>query len=181
MISITLPDKSVKEYERPVSAAQVAADIGPGLAKVAVGARINGELVDLSTVMDANADLVLLTLPRKGQAADADVLFLLRHSCAHVMAEAIQSLFPGTQLVYGPATEMGFYYDMAMPDGVTLSANDFEAIEAEMKKIVTEDRPFTRVEMPVVAGLDKLRDEGSKYKYDNAERAVETGSISLSW
>ena len=181
MPRITLPDGSERRYEGSTTPAEVAADIGPGLAKSALGAIIDGTLSDLDTSIDADCALALVTAKTREGEPDANGLFLLRHSAAHVMAEAITNLFPGVQLVYGPPVEQGFYYDMAFPDGATISSEDFERIESEMKRIVKEDRPFTRYEMPAGPGLEKLREEGSKYKVDNAERAIEAGSTELSW
>jgi threonyl-tRNA synthetase len=186
MPRITLPDGSVKEFDRPVTAGEVAASIGPGLAKAALGAKVDGELCDLSTRITKDAKLGIVATKAKGATApDADALYLLRHSCAHVMAEAIQRLFPGVQLVYGPPLENNFYYDMLFPTsggaGKAMSTEDFPRVEAEMAKIIAEDRPFTRYEMPMDAGLAKLKGEGSKFKLDNAERAIEAGSKELSW
>ena len=181
MPRLTLPDGSIREYPQPVSAAQVAADIGPGLAKAALGAKVDGELRDLAAPIDRDAKLSIVTLKRRDGSIDPDALFLLRHSAAHIMAEAIQRIVPGAQLVYGPPLDHGFYYDIAMPAERPLSSGDFEAVEAEMAKIVAEDRPFTRYEVPVQQGMEKLRSEGSKYKLDNAERAVAAGSAALSW
>ncbi|MBH25411.1 MAG: threonine--tRNA ligase [Myxococcales bacterium] len=181
MPRITLPDGSVREFDQPVTAADVAADIGPGLAKAALGARINGELSDLSAVIAEDAELALITPREQNGEVDADALYLIRHSCAHVMAEAIQRVVPEAQLVYGPPTDSGFYYDISFADGRPLTTNDFDAIEAEMKKIIKEDRAFTRYELGTDEGLEKLREEGSKYKIDNAERAIEAGSDTLSW
>ena len=182
MPRIKLPDGSVREYDKPVTAAQVAADIGPGLAKAAIGAKIDGVLRDLNALIDRDAALSLITaVDRKTGESSPDALYLIRHSAAHVMAEAIQRIIPGVQLVYGPPVENGFYYDMAIPANRGLKAEDFEAIEKEMAKIVAEDRPFSRFEMPVSEGMKKLKKEGSKYKIDNAERAVQAGSDALSW
>ena len=173
MPRITLPDGSVKEYGQPVSALQVARDIGPGLAKAAVGCTIDGELADLSAELDHDCELAIVTEKTRDGEPDANALYLLRHSCAHVMAEAIQRVVPGALLVYGPPLETGFYYDIAFPEDRPLREGDFEAIEAEMAKIIKEDRPFTRYELDPGEGLSKLRGEGSKYKIDNAERAIE--------
>ena len=172
MPRITLPDGSERDYDEPVSAGQVASDIGPGLARAALGARVDGELRDLGYLIRDDAKLEIVAVQGPGKEPAPDVLFLTRHSCAHVMAEAIQRVFPGTLLVYGPPVETGFYYDLYVPDGKTISSEDFEGIEAEIRRIVEEDRPFSRYEMPVESGLEKLRAEGSKYKLDNAERAV---------
>ncbi len=181
MPRITLPDGSTRDYDAPVTPAQVAADIGPGLAKAAVGARINGELSDLSTPMAHDSELGIVTEKPRDDQGREDLLFLLRHSTAHVMAEAIQRIVPGALLVYGPPVENGFYYDIAFPEDRPLREGDFDAIEAEMEKIVKEDRAFTRYQLPVDEGMSKLKGEGSKYKLDNAERAVEAGSSVLSW
>lgn len=181
MPTIRLPDGSQREFAEPVSIAEVAADIGPGLAKSAIGGKVNGELCDLNTHISNDADLEIVTLKNRDGTSSDDALFLIRHSCAHVMAEAIQRIIPGVLLVYGPPVDGGFYYDMALPEGRAISSEDFEAIEAEMAKIVNENRDFQRVEMPLEDGLKKLEEEGSKYKMDNAQRAVEAGSSTLSW
>ena len=180
MPHITLPDGSIRDYDRPVSAAEVAADIGPGLAGAALGARIDGAVCDLATVIENDARLSIITARREGEP-DPDALSLIRHSCAHVMAEAIGRIAPGVDLVYGPSLEQGFYYDLAVPEDRPLSTDDFKAIEREMGAIIAEDRPFVRYELPVDEGLEKLRAEGSKYKLDNAQRAVAAGSDRLSW
>ena len=181
MPRITLPDGSVKEFSNPVTAAEVAASIGAGLAKAAVGAKVDGELRDLATVLDRDCALAIVTPKKREGGADADALFLIRHSTAHVMAEAIQKLFPHVKLVYGPPLETGFYYDISFEAGKAISTDDFPAIEAEMARIVAENRPFTRYELPATKGMEKLRAEGSKFKVDNAERAQEAGSTALSW
>ena len=181
MPQITLPDGTLRDYDEPVSPARVAADIGPGLAKAALGARINGVLSDLSTPIESDVELALVTAKNREGEADDQALFLLRHSCAHVMAEAIEELFPGAQLVYGPPVDNGFYYDIAFPEGSAVSSEDFARIEEVMKRIIKEDRAFTRYDLPCSEGLEKLRNEGSKYKIDNAERAIEAGSDALSW
>jgi threonyl-tRNA synthetase len=181
MPRITLPDGSVKEFSNPVTAAEVAASIGAGLAKAAVGAKVDGELRDLATVLDRDCALAIVTPKKREGGADADALFLIRHSTAHVMAEAIQKLFPHVRLVYGPPLETGFYYDISFEGGKAISTDDFPAIEAEMARIVAENRPFTRYELPAAKGMEKLQAEGSKFKVDNAERAQEAGSTSLSW
>ncbi len=174
MPRITLPDGSVKEFPSAVTARQVAESIGPRLAMAAVGAKINGELRDLSTLIDKDAALAIVTPTTRDKKPDPDALFLIRHSAAHVMAEAIQRIVPDAQLVYGPALEDKFYYDIKFPDNRPLKDGDFAAIEAEMKKIIAEDRPFTRHDMPALDAVERLDREGSKYKGDNAKRALDT-------
>ncbi len=187
-MKITLPDGSEKSFDSIVSAAVVAADIGAGLAKAAIGAKVDGELYDLNRPLPGDCSLAIITQPRqdkKGKSKwrdgkpDADALYLLRHSCAHVMAEAISNLWPDTQLAYGPPLDNGFYYDIQLD--TPISSDDFVKIEAEMKRIVDEDRPFTRYELDADTGFPKLKAEGNKYKIDNAERACEGGAQSLSW
>ncbi len=181
MVRITLKDGTTKEFETAPTAGEVAASIGAGLAKAALGAKVNGELVDLTHRIHADSALEIVTPKNRDGTVSAESLYLLRHSCAHVMAEAITRLFPGVQLVYGPPLETNFYYDMAFPDGMIMSTDDFARVEAEMGRIIEENRAFTRVNLPIAEGLAKLTREGSKYKLDNAQRAVEAGSAELSW
>ena len=172
MPRVTLPDGSVKSYDAPVSALQVAEDIGPRLARSALGCKVDGELCDVATEIASDCELSIVTATSRDKKPDPDALYLLRHSCAHVMAEAIQRVVPGVELVYGPPLDTGFYYDLAVPEARPLSSNDFEAIEAEMQGIIAEDRPFVRYEMSGDEGMAKLRGENNKYKVDNAERAL---------
>ncbi len=172
MPTITLPDGSQKQFDAPVTPLQVAESIGARLAQAAVGAKIDGRLADLTEPITADCQLAIVTPTTRDKQHDPDALYLLRHSTAHVMAEAIQRIVPGAQLVYGPPLETGFYYDIAFPADRPLKEGDFEAIEKEMAKIVAEDRRFTRYEMSPDEGLAKLISEGNKYKVDNAERAL---------
>ncbi len=172
MPKITLPDGSVKSFDQPVSARQVAESIGPRLAQAALGCKIDGELRDLATVIDRDCSLAIVTERTRDKQPDPDALFLIRHSAAHVMAEAIQRVVPGVQLAYGPPLATGFYYDMHIPPGRALSSADFEKIEKQIAAIIKEDRPFTRYEVEADEGLAKLKAEGNKYKIDNAELAL---------
>ena len=151
------------------SAYDVAAQIGPGLAKAAIGAVVARDgassVVDLHAPLPGDCDLQLLT----ASDDNAESLLLLRHSTAHVMAEAICKLYPDTKLAYGPPLEDGFYYDLDCPQPIT--PDDFEKIESEMKRIVKEDRRFTRYEMPRTDAMSKLDAEGNRFKVDNAMRA----------
>jgi threonyl-tRNA synthetase len=188
MPRITLPDGTVKQFDLPVTAAQVAREIGEGLAKAAIGAKVNGTLWDVNRPITSDAELAIVTRPRpdkqgiskfRDEQHQKDALYFLRHSCAHVMAEAIERLWPDTKLAYGPPLDNGFYYDISLD--TPISSTDFSRIEAEMKKIVEENRPFTRYEMEPVKGMVKLKDEANKYKIDNAERAITGGAATLSW
>lgn len=176
MPRITLPDGSVKEFAQPITARQVAEAIGPRLAQAALGCKIDGELRDLSTLIDRDAKLAIVTPQTRDKQPDPDALMLIRHSAAHVMAEAIQRIVPEAQLVYGPPLATGFYYDIKFPDNRPLKEGDFAAVETEMKKIIAEDRAFTRYEQSSGEGMSKLKGEGSKYKIDNAERALAADS-----
>jgi threonyl-tRNA synthetase len=174
MAVVKLPDGSKREVPDGSSVMQVAESIGRGLAKAAVAGRVDGKVVDLSSKLDGGEhDLAILT------DRDPDGLLVLRHSTAHVMAEAIQRLWPNALLAYGPALDTGFYYDIALENPI--SSNDFEKIEAEMGKIVNENRPFTRYDLAPSEGMGRLNKEGNKYKVDNAQRAIEGGAKSLSW
>ncbi len=181
MPTLTLPDGSTRVFDGPTTPGGVAADIGPGLAKAALGARVDGELVGLDYPIEHDAAIALITGPRGKDPCSEDALWLIRHSAAHIMAEAVQRVFPEALLVYGPPVEDGFYYDIAMPDGQAISSDDFERIESEMQSIIEDDRPFSRCNTSVDEGMLRLKHEGSKYKIDNARRAIEAGADSLSW
>jgi threonyl-tRNA synthetase len=138
MFTITLPDGSSREMPAGSTPADVAAAIGPGLAKAALAARVDGELVDLSRPFIGDAALALVTSRDEAEALD-----LARHDYAHVLAEAVQKLFPGTQITFGPSTDEGFYYDFASRDR-QFTEEDLPAIEAEMRKIIAADKVLTR-------------------------------------
>jgi threonyl-tRNA synthetase len=142
MFSIKLPDGSVREVERGATPADVAAAIGPGLAKAALAARVNGEVRDLARPFEGDAELALITA-----RDEAEALELARHDFAHVLAEAAQNLFPGTQITFGPATEDGFYYDFApAPERGPFTEEDLPLIEEEMRRIIRADTPLVREE-----------------------------------
>jgi threonyl-tRNA synthetase len=135
---ITLPDGSVREVEQGATPADVAAAIGPGLAKAAMAARVNGEVRDISRPFESDAELALIT-----SRDEAEALELVRHDYAHVLAEAVQNLFPGTQITFGPATDDGFYYDFA-PKERPFTEEDLPAIEEEMRRVIARDEPLVR-------------------------------------
>ncbi|MGY8957300.1 MAG: threonine--tRNA ligase [Alphaproteobacteria bacterium] len=135
-ITITLPDGSTRTHARGVTGAEVAADIGPGLAKAALAVKVDGEMRDLNRAIEADAQLAIVTIK------DDDALELIRHDAAHVLAEAVQELFPGTQITFGPSTEDGFYYDFHREE--QFSTEDFEAIEKKMEEIVGRDEAIER-------------------------------------
>ena len=136
MPQITLPDGSIRSFPHPVSVAQIAADIGQGLARVALAGRVDGRLVDTTHLISTDAQVAIIT-PR-----DEEALELLRHDAAHVMAQAVQELYPGTQVTIGPAIDNGFYYDFARDEPFT--PDDLAAIEQRMHEIVARDLPLVR-------------------------------------
>ncbi len=174
MLKMTLPNGAVKEFDASsVTGRQVAEAIGPRLAKDAIGVLVDGELRDLSAPITKDARIAIVT----AKLEDANALYLMRHSAAHVMAEAITRLYPQTKLAYGPPVDNGFYYDMELDHKLTI--DDFAKIEEEIKKILTEDRPFTRYELARGPAFEKLNKEGNPYKIDNAQRAVEADAAAV--
>jgi len=140
MFKIALPDGSVKEMPEGSTPADVAAAIGPGLAKAALAARIDGEVRDIMRPFESDASLALIT-----SRDEADALELVRHDFAHILAEAVQNLFPGTQITFGPATDDGFYYDFApTPEHGPFTEEELPAIEEEMRRIIARDEPLVR-------------------------------------
>lgn len=137
MVAITLPDGSVRSYESHITAGEVAAEIGPGLAKAAMVAKVNGEMWDLDRPITEDANIALITDKNEEEALE-----ILRHDAAHVLAMAVQELFPGTQITFGPSIEDGFYYDFHRDE--PFSTDDFEAIEKRMAEIVDRDVPIVR-------------------------------------
>jgi len=160
MAQITLPDGNILEIANGTTAKQLAEQIGPSLAKAAVAAKINGQFSDLSTPITADADVQIITI------SEPQGLDVLRHSCAHIMAEAICSIWPGAKLVYGPTVEDGFYYDIDLDEPINPA--DFERIEEKMNEIVKADSPFVRKQMSRDEALAKLASD--KYKTDNIKR-----------
>jgi len=160
MAQVTLPDGSTSEITDGTTAKQLAEQIGPELARAAIAAKINGQLVDLSTPITADATVQIITF------ADVEGLEVMRHSCAHIMAEAICSIWPETKLVYGPTIEDGFYYDIDLDEPIR--PVDFERIEEKMYEIIKADKPFIRRQMSRTEALVKLASD--KYKTDNINR-----------
>ena len=156
MASVTLPDGSKREYEGPGTVAQGAASIGAGLAKAALAGRVDGKLVDLSHVIDGDAAVAIIT------ARDPEGLAILRHSCSHVMAEAVKELWPDVQVTIGPAIENGFYYDFSYTRAFT--PEDLKAIEARMDELVKKNIPIVREEMPREEAIDFFKALGEHYK-----------------
>jgi len=166
MLTVILPDGSRREFESSVSAFDVAAEIGPGLAKAAVVAEVDGAMIDLHAPLPSDGEVQLRLLTKR----DREALDVLRHSCAHVMAQAVMRLYEGVQLAFGPYTETGFYYDMALEK--PLSEEDFPKIEAEMKKIVKENERYERLEMPRDEAIQLCREMGQELKVEHIETGL---------
>ena len=156
MPKITLPDGSAREYENPVTVMEVAESIGPGLAKATLAGRVDGALVDSSTVLSADADVAIIT------ERDSDGLEVIRHSCAHLMAQAVQRLFPKAQVTIGPVVEDGFFYDFAFSRAFT--PEDLQAIEKVMGDIVKENLTVERSIMNRSDAVTMFKEMGEEYK-----------------
>jgi len=175
MIKITLPDGSTREVTSGTTPAQIAADIGPGLAKAALAAKIGGELRDIMRPLEQDTELALVT-----SRDEADALELARHDYAHVLAEAVQNLFPGTQITFGPSTEDGFYYDFA-PAGDPFTDEDLPAIEEEMKRIIVADKPLRREVWDRDALISRWQKDGETFKAEWAAELPEGDEITVYW
>jgi len=171
MPAITLPDGSVRQFDAPVTGTDVAAAIGPGLARAAMVMKLNGKLVDMGTTIAEDASVAFIT------RRDEDALEMIRHDAAHVMAEAVQELFPGTQVTIGPAIENGFYYDFARNDPFT--PEDFPRIEAKMREIIARNAPFVRSEMEREEAISFFQAKGEKYKAELIQDLPRSETISL--
>ena len=171
MPAITLPDGSVRQFDAPVTGTTVAEAIGPGLARAALAMKLDGKLVDMSTPIEADANVAFIT------RRDEDALELIRHDCAHVLAEAVQELFPGTQVTIGPSIENGFYYDFARNDPFT--PEDFAPIEAKMKEIIARGAKFERQVMDRQDAISFFQAKGEKYKAEIIQDLPRDQQISL--
>jgi len=156
MPTITLPDGSQRRFDVPVAVAGVAAAIGPGLAKAALGGRVDDQLVDTSYVIDADADVAIIT------ARDPEGLEMIRHSTAHLLAQAVKALFPDAQVTIGPVIEDGFFYDFALERPFT--PEDLEAIEAKMRDLACQDLPVQRSVMQRDEAVEFFKGLGEHYK-----------------
>ncbi|MDY4549316.1 MAG: threonine--tRNA ligase [Candidatus Enterosoma sp.] len=165
-MKITLPDHSIKEIKDGSTALEAAKAIALSLGEKAICAKVNGQLFDLNSVLPGDCEFEVVTKQSK------EALEVLRHSAAHLMAEAISHLYPGVQFAYGPATEDGFYYDMKLPKPI--SEADFPKIEAEMKKIISEKQPIVREEVSYEKALELFK--GQKYKTVHIEELHEKGA-----
>lgn len=170
-MKITLKDGSVKEYEQAKSVIEIAKDLSEGLARMACAGEVDGERVDLRTVIDKDCALNILTFQDKG-GRDA-----FRHTASHIMAQAVKRLYPEAKLAIGPSIDDGFYYDIDREEPLT--TEDFEAIEAEMKKIVKEDLALERFELPREEAIRFFEEKGEPYKVELIRDLPEDSIISL--
>ena len=171
MPAITLPDGSERRFDGPIAGTTLAAEIGPGLARAALAMKLDGTLVDLATVIDRDAQVTFVT------RRDPDALGLIRHDAAHVLAEAVQALYPGTQVTIGPAIENGFYYDFARNEPFT--PDDFAVIEAKMREIVARNAPFEREVIDRAEAIRFFEAKGERYKAELIRDLPESETITL--
>lgn len=171
MPTITLPDGSQRQFEKPITIAQIAASIGAGLAKSALAAKVNGQLVDTSTLIENDVQLAIVT------DRDQEGLEIIRHSCAHLMAQAVKNLFPKAQVTIGPVVENGFYYDFAYEKSFT--PEDFDQIQTQMEQLAAQDLAVTREVMPREEAIRFFRQKGEEYKAQIIESIPKNQEISL--
>ena len=177
LFKITLPDGSVREVAPGTTPADIAAAIGPGLARAALAAKVDGELRDLARPLDGDATLAIVTA-----RDEADALELVRHDYAHVLAEAVQSLYPGTQITFGPATEDGFYYDFApAPGRGPFTEEELPRIEEEMRRIIAADKPLRREVWSREALIERWRAQGETFKAEWAAELPEDEELTVYW
>lgn len=171
MVSIRLPDGSQRQFDAPVTVAQVAASIGTGLAKAALAGKVNGKLVDTAYLIEQDADLAIVT------DKDADGLEVIRHSTAHLLAHAVKELFPDAQVTIGPVIENGFYYDFAYKRPFT--PEDLQAIEKKMAELAKKDEPVTRKVLPRDAAVSYFKSIGEAYKAEIIASIPQNEDVSL--
>ena len=177
MIRVTLPDGSAREVARGTTPADIAAAIGPGLAKAAIAARVDGELRDIMRPIEADAQLALVT-----NRDEADALELARHDFAHILAEAVQDLFPGTQITFGPSTDDGFYYDVMAPASRgPFTMDDLPAIEEQMRAIIRADKPLRREVMARDTLIATWQNAGESFKAEWAAELPVGEELSVYW
>lgn len=172
MITVHLPDGTALELPDDASGADAAQAIGPGLARAALAAKRDGQLFDLSAPL-ADGDHIEIVTARDGDEA----LELIRHDAAHVLAEAVLDLYPGTKVSIGPPIENGFYYDFEFPDGFKLSDSDLPAIEQRMREHIKADESFERTDLPVAEALERFRNEEQAYKVELIEDLVRDNGV----
>ncbi|MBS0301673.1 MAG: TGS domain-containing protein, partial [Proteobacteria bacterium] len=171
MVQITLADGSKRDFEGPVTVAEVAQSISPGLAKAALGGKVGGKLVDTSYCIDADAPLTIIT------AKDADGLEMIRHSTAHLLAYAVKELFPDAQVTIGPVIDNGFYYDFSYKRPFT--PEDLAAIEKKMSELAAKDEPVVRRVLPRDEAVQYFKGLGEHYKAEIIASIPSNEDVSL--
>ena len=172
MIKITFPDGSVREYEQGVTGLQIAESISPALARNVVSCGVNGETTELNRPINEDATIALYKFE------DEEGKHTFWHTSAHLLAEALQELYPGIQFGFGPAVENGFFYDVMPPEGTAISENDFPKIEAKMKELAKKDEAVVRREVSKADALKEFKADGQEYKCEHIVQDLEDGTIS---
>lgn len=171
MVKITFPDGSVREYEQGVTGLQIAESISPALARNVVSCGVNGETVELDRPINEDANVELYKFE------DEQGKHTFWHTSAHLLAEALQELYPGIQFGFGPAVESGFFYDVMPAEGQVISENDFAKIEAKMMELAKKNEPVVRKEIAKADALAKFKADGQQYKCEHIEQDLEDGTI----
>ena len=172
MIKITFPDGSVREYEQGVTGFQIAESISPALARNVVSCGVNGETTELNRPINEDATIALYKFE------DEEGKHTFWHTSAHLLAEALQELYPGIQFGFGPAVENGFFYDVMPPEGTAISENDFPKIEAKMKELAKKDEAVVRRDVSKADALKEFKADGQEYKCEHIDQDLEDGTIS---
>ena len=172
MVKITFPDGSVRSYEQGVTGFQIAESISPALARNVVSCAVNGETVELNRPIEADATIALYKFD------DDEGKHTFWHTSAHLLAEALQELYPGIQFGFGPAVDNGFFYDVLLPGGEMIKESDFPQIEAKMLELARKDEPVVRREVAKADALKEFAADGQTYKCEHIEQDLEDGSIS---
>lgn len=171
MVKITFPDGSVREYEQGVTGLQIAESISPALARNVVSCGVNGETVELNRPINEDANVELYKFE------DEQGKHTFWHTSAHLLAEALQELYPGIQFGFGPAVESGFFYDVMPAEGQVISENDFAKIEAKMMELAKKNEPVVRKEVAKAEALTEFKADGQTYKCEHIEQDLEDGTI----
>ena len=171
MVKITFPDGSVREYEQGVTGLQIAESISPALARNVVSCGVNGETVELNRPINEDANVELYKFE------DEQGKHTFWHTSAHLLAEALQELYPGIQFGFGPAVESGFFYDVMPAEGQVISENDFAKIEAKMMELAKKNEPVVRKEVAKAEALAEFKADGQQYKCEHIEQDLEDGTI----
>lgn len=172
MVKITFPDGSVREYEQGITGIKIAESISPALARDVVSCGINGETVELNRPINEDASIALYKFE------DEEGKHTFWHTSAHLLAEALQELYPGIQFGFGPAIENGFFYDVMPPEGVAISENDFPKIEEKMRELAKKDEPVVRKNVAKAEALAEFKADGQEYKCEHIDQDLADGTIS---